>query len=157
MRNDSPTPERGEATLQIEEAHPGGRTLDTEALRALLTRAAAAEGVALHRLTVVLAGRERVLRLNREHLGHNYPTDVLAFPFAEEEGVVAGEVYVDLDTAAERHEEFGATPEQEARRYALHGLLHLAGYRDKTDAGRRQMRALEDRHLSAAASLDDDA
>ncbi|PSR00336.1 MAG: rRNA maturation RNase YbeY [Bacteroidetes bacterium QS_9_68_14] len=157
MRNGSYPPEREEATLRIEEAHPGGRTLDTEALRALLTRAAAGEDVTLRWLTVVLAGRERVLRLNREHLGHDYPTDVLAFPFAEKGSVVAGEVYVDLDTAAERHEEFGATPEQEARRYALHGLLHLAGYRDKTDAGRRRMRALEDRYLSAAASPDDDA
>lgn len=138
------------AKIAIEEAHPDGRTLDTAKLRALLTHAAGAEDVELRALTVVLAGRERVLRLNREYLDHDYPTDVLAFPFAEDEGAVEGEIYVDLDTAAERCAEFGTTPQQEARRYALHGLLHLAGYRDKTDAGRHEMRALEDRYLASA-------
>jgi len=137
-------------SVVIEEACPDGRALDADALRALLTRAAEAEGVALRALTVVLAGRELVLRLNREYLGHNYPTDVLAFPFSEEQGVVEGEIYVDLDTAAERCVEFDATPAQEARRYALHGLLHLAGHCDKTDEGRRRMRALENRYLSSA-------
>lgn len=142
--------EHADHEIVIEDAHPDERTLDAEALRALLARAIEAEGVDLRALTVVLAGRDLVLRLNREHLEHDYPTDVLAFPFAEEEGVVDGEIYVDLDTAAERNEEFGVTPEQEARRYALHGLLHLVGYRDKTEAGQREMRALEDRYLAAA-------
>ena len=139
--------------LVITEAHPE-RTTDTDALRALLTHAAEAEGAQLRQLTVVLGERELVLRLNREYLGHDYPTDVLAFPFSDEEGAgeegVEGEIYVDLDTAAERSAEFGATPAEEARRYALHGLLHLLGYRDKTDAGRRAMRACEDRYLAEA-------
>ncbi|PSQ79725.1 MAG: rRNA maturation RNase YbeY [Bacteroidetes bacterium QS_8_68_15] len=136
--------------IVVEEAHPDGRTpLDTEALSALLSRTIRTEGAELRALTVVLAGRDLVRHLNREHLGHDYPTDVLAFPFAEG-AAVDGEIYVDLDTAAERCAEFDATPEQEARRYALHGLLHLIGYRDKTEAGKRKMRALEDRYLEAA-------
>ena len=144
------TPAHPASEISIEETHPDGRTLDTEALRTLLRRTVESEGAELRRLTVVLAGRDLVLRLNRRHLDHDYPTDVLAFPFADEEGTVEGEIYVDLDTAAERCAEFDATPEAEARRYALHGLLHLLGYRDKTDAGREQMRTLEDRYLADA-------
>jgi rRNA maturation RNase YbeY len=135
--------------LAIEEAHDE-RTLDTQALRALLTQAIRAEGAVLRQLTVVLAGRSLVLDLNRRHLDHDFSTDVLAFPFTQEAGVVEGEVYVDLDTAAERCAEFDATPEAEAQRYALHGVLHLLGYRDKTDDGRAEMRTLEDRYLAAA-------
>lgn len=144
-------PSARSSEIVVEEAHPDGRTLDAKALRALLAQAARAEDAEVRRLTVVLAGRDRVRRLNREHLGHDYPTDVLAFPFTEEDGLVDGEIYVDLDTAAERCAEFDATPEAEARRYALHGLLHLIGYRDKTEAGQKNMRALEDRYLDAAS------
>lgn len=148
---ESSAPEGRDLTclLSFEVIHPHCG-VDTDALRALIIYALQAEEAQVRQLTVILAGRELVLRLNRQHLGHDYPTDVLAFPFSEEEGAVEGEIYVDLDTAAERCDEFGATPAEEARRYVLHGLLHLLGYRDKTEAGRRTMRTLEDRYLAAA-------
>ena len=49
---------------------------------------------------------------------------------------VDGEVYVDLDTAAERAPEFGVTMAHEALRYVAHGVLHLCGYDDATEADR---------------------
>jgi rRNA maturation RNase YbeY len=54
---------------------------------------------------------------------------------------------VDLDTAAERHDEFDTTFEREAFRYAVHGVLHLLGYDDASDAERTAMRETEDRYL----------
>ena len=54
---------------------------------------------------------------------------------------------MDLDTAAERAPEFGVPFEREALRYVVHGVLHLAGHDDATDAGRAAMRALEDVYL----------
>lgn len=135
--------------LQIELAHPT-RQLDVAALEALLRRAAEGEGFSIRYLGVVLTGHEEVHDLNRTYLGHDYETDVVSFPLDENavaQRVVDGEVYVDLDTAAERAVEFGATFEEEARRYALHGLLHLMGHDDATDADRAAMRRLEDRYL----------
>lgn len=136
--------------LQIEAAHPE-RRLDVGALEALLRRAAEAEGFEIRYLGIVLTGHHEVRQLNRAYLGHDEETDVLAFPLdeaASAERAIDGEVYVDLDTAAERAPEFGATFEEEARRYALHGLLHLMGHDDATEAGRAAMRRLEDRHLA---------
>ena len=138
--------------LVFEKVHPDC-FVNTEALRALLTTAIEAEEAELRGLTVILAGRDLVLQLNRQYLDHDYPTDVLAFPFTDEANVVDGEIYVDLDTAAERCEEFGTTPEAEARRYVLHGLLHLLGYRDKTESDRREMRTLEDRYLDNPSDI----
>ena len=63
---------------------------------------------------------------------------------------VRGEIYVDLDTAAERAPEFETTFEEEAARYLVHGLLHLMGYDDRDEEGQRQMRELEDRYLPSA-------
>lgn len=93
-----------------------------------------------------------MLHLNREYLDHDYHTDVLAFDLSgSEPDVVEGEVYVDLDTAQERHDEFDATFETEAYRYAVHGTLHLIGYDDADDADAATMRTLEDHYLDALA------
>jgi rRNA maturation RNase YbeY len=140
------------AAIDISQAHPE-RSLDEAALARLLRHVADAEGFALRSLGVVLADHETVHRLNREYLAHDYVTDVLSFSLDEEataDRVIDGEVYVDLDTAAERAPEFGTTFEDEARRYVVHGLLHLMGYDDATDAERAAMRRLEDHYLSGS-------
>ena len=135
-------------------------TVDTEALASLIEQVVEAEGGDLRYVGVILTGHETVRSLNRQYLDHDYNTDVLAFSLAdpaprssdddaegESRSVVEGEVYVDLDTAAERHDEFDATFEEEVRRYVVHGTLHLLGYDDTTESGNREMRRLEDAYL----------
>lgn len=138
------------AGLEITVAHDE-RAVDAEALRERIETVVAGEDATLRACSVVLADHELVLQLNREHLEHDYLTDVLSFPLndPEETGVVDGEIYVDLDTAAERHEEFGVSFEDEVHRYVIHGLLHLLGYDDHTERERDEMRQLEDRYLAA--------
>ncbi len=135
-------------SVEIAQAHPS-RRLDAARLRRLIRHVAQAEGCRLHALSLVLADHATVRDLNRTYLGHDYLTDVLSFPMNDAPDVIEGEVYVDLDTAAERHAEFGASFEEEACRYVIHGLLHLAGHDDATPEERAAMRALENRYLAA--------
>ncbi len=144
------TPEPG--GLEVHHAHDG-RQLSEAAVRAVVAAVCAGEGVRVRSLGVVLADRALVRDLNRQWLGHDYETDVVSFALDEDapaRGEVDGEVYVDLDTAAERAPEFATTFQREALRYVAHGVLHLAGHDDATDAERAAMRALEDRYLAAA-------
>lgn len=134
-------------TLLIEHAHPTLR-LDEAALRRLVRCVLAAEARPLAYLGIILADHDTVLTLNQTYLAHDYLTDVLSFPLGDEDETVDGEVYVDLDTAAERHADYATTFEDEAHRYVIHGLLHLLGYDDATDAGRAAMRRLEDHYLA---------
>ena len=135
--------------LEIEHTHPRLR-LDEAALRHLVQCVLTAEDRPLVYLGIILADHETVLELNRTYLAHDYLTDVLSFPLGDDEDdAVDGEVYVDLDTAAEQHEAYAVSFEEEARRYVVHGLLHLLGYDDATDDGRTAMRRLEDRYLAA--------
>ncbi|MDX1545847.1 MAG: rRNA maturation RNase YbeY [Rhodothermales bacterium] len=143
-----PAPPPSEPTLVIEQIHPSHQ-LDEALLERLVDAVVDGEGATLRYLGLILADHATVLDLNRAYLEHDYLTDVLSFPLDDAPGILDGEVYVDLDTAAERHAEFGATFEQEACRYVVHGLLHLLGHDDATPAGRRRMRALEDRYLHA--------
>lgn len=135
-------------SVLIEHDHPA-LYVDEATLRTLIHRIADAESRALGTVSIVLTDHDTVLTLNRDYLGHDYVTDVLAFDLsAEDASHVEGEIYVDLDTAAERHEDFGVSFEDEARRYVVHGMLHLMGYDDSDDSQQAEMRRLEDRFLA---------
>jgi probable rRNA maturation factor len=139
-----------QAGIQIELDHPA-RAVDTARLARVLERVVAYHGFEVEYLGIILSDSETVHELNRTFLDHDYPTDVISFPLDDDalaRKVVDGEVYVDLDTAAERAPEFGTDFEAEVTRYAIHGLLHLLGHDDATDEQRQQMRQLEDRFLS---------
>lgn len=138
-----------EATgIFVEIRHPSLK-VPLDRCRRLLEHVVAEEGVDLGRITVILADHTTVLELNRRFLDHDFHTDVLAFDYAEEGGPSEGDIIVDLDTALERCHEFDSEFEDEALRYAIHGLLHIMGYSDKTRSDRKRMRALEDRYLDA--------
>lgn len=81
----------------------------------------------------------RMAELNREHLRHRGPTDILTFEY----GAGVAEIVISLDTArreAECHQQsFGA----ELTLYLAHGILHLAGLNDKTPHQCRRMRREE--------------
>lgn len=136
------------AAVLVEHDHPRLR-VDAQAVRALVRQIVDAEGYVLGTVSVVLTDHDTVLALNRDYLGHDYHTDVLSFNLSEDAARVDGEIYVDLDTAAERHAEFEASFEEEARRYVAHGALHLVGYDDATPEARATMRRLEDQFLAA--------
>ncbi len=142
-------------SLSIEHDHPS-RHLDDDGLREGIHHVLTAEGARFVHLSVVLTDHKTVRRLNRLYLDHDYNTDVLSFslqtpptadPSRSDKTAVEGEVYVDLDTAAERHEEFDTSFEREAHRYVIHGLLHLLGYDDATESGQETMRQKEDQYL----------
>ena len=104
----------------------------------------------LRELSVALVGDTRMARLHQQFMGVGGPTDVLTFPLDEDERgrVLSGEVVVCVPEAARRARELGTSVERELLLYALHGLLHLCGYDDRTAAGYRRMHRTEDKILT---------
>lgn len=96
-------------------------------------------------LSVVFADHDTVHALNKEWLEHDWNTDVISFLL--EEDPIEGEIYIDVETAAERHQEFGTSLKNELERYAIHGMLHLCGHDDASEEQRAAMRSLENRYL----------
>lgn len=99
-------------------------------------------------LTVTLLGARPMARLNRRFLDHVGPTDVLAFDYRDddlEDGDTAAEIFVCPRVAVDNAQRFGTTVSSEIVLYGVHGLLHLAGGRDKAAPERRQMRHREQR------------
>lgn len=88
--------------------------------------------------------------LNREHLQHDYATDVLSFVLERTESSIDGEVIVSCDTATKNAPEYGWGPQEELLLYFIHGCLHLVGYDDHNDEDRAAMRSGEAKYLAFA-------
>ena len=109
-----------------------------EELRRVLLKAMEVEGVR-GEVSVLICGDRMIRRLNREYRGVDRVTDVLAFPLRDEfPGTkdFLGEIIISLPRARRQAE---GTLEDELRILIVHGFLHLIGYEDGTEEGRREM------------------
>jgi probable rRNA maturation factor len=100
----------------------------------------------------VVDGRE-MARLNRRFTGRRGQTDVLAFPLADglsPAALMVGEVVVNASVATREARRRGAEPIHELTLYALHGVLHLAGYDDHNPRDRSAMYSREEEILRRA-------
>ena len=105
---------------------------------------------ALQDLSLALVGVRRMAALHERFMGIPGPTDVLTFPLEHDDAghVTSGEVVVCVPEARRQAKARGIPVERELLLYALHGLLHLCGYDDRTDASFATMHRTEDRILT---------
>ena len=78
------------------------------------------------------------------------PTDVLTFPLDEDAhgDAITGEVYICVPEARRQSKIRRSDIKIELLLYAIHGMLHLLGYDDRTARAYREMHLLEDRILT---------
>lgn len=109
------------------------------------------EGKEADAITVIFCTDDYLLEINRKYLSHDYYTDIITFDYSEDlpvEGVVAGDLFISIDTVARNAFEYRVRFKQELHRVIIHGVLHLVGYKDKSAAEAVQMRAKEDYYLA---------
>ncbi len=101
-------------------------------------------------LSVAIVDDAAMTALHERFLGIAGPTDVLTFELEHDESghVAEGEVVICLNEA-ERQAEGSRETRDELLLYAVHGLLHLSGFDDRTDEGHAAMHAKEDELLVA--------
>ncbi|WP_428938258.1 rRNA maturation RNase YbeY [Fontivita pretiosa] len=101
---------------------------------------------ALRELSIVLVNDQQMSRLHRQFMSISGPTDVLTFPmeFDAAGRAVSGEIVICVPQARRSAAEHGNNVRDELLLYALHGLLHLCGWDDRTDRQYRRMHRMED-------------
>ncbi len=113
-------------------------------------------------VTLVITDDQAIQGLNRDFLGRDAPTDVLAFsaqqdggPFvaAPEAGGYLGDVIVSYPRAVVQAGEQGHPVEQELNLLVVHGLLHLLGYDHASEEERALMWARQETILTALSSI----
>ncbi len=125
-------------------------------------------------LTVLVRGDEGLRALNRDYRGKDAATDVLSFPAQDEPLVDApaderwqdyttsevrfvtapglplqlGDVAISYPTVLRQAAEAGHSPLHEFAFLLAHGILHLIGFDDQTEAGYQRMVTLQNAALS---------
>ena len=136
--------------------------IDEYELERAILHALQEENVAGAVLSISVVDNETIHRLNREHLQHDYPTDVISFqldwhcpdddelteppltPTGRSKGaMIEGDIIVSAEYAAEMAARVHWSVMNELTLYTVHGLLHICGYDDLTDTEKEIMRSRE--------------
>lgn len=150
-------------TVVIESEAAERAALDAGWLARLLGFAIRSEGAPAGAVTLLVTDDTGIQALHRDYLNDDTPTDVLAFAVAGTEafplepgyGNYLGDIAVSWDTAARQGPDAGMAVEQEVAFLALHGLLHLLGANDATDADRAAMHERQHALLRAFLASDE--
>lgn len=94
-------------------------------------------------INYIFCDDDYLLQINLQYLQHDTLTDIITFDYVEEK-LLSGDIYVSIDRVRENASIFGVSFENELHRVLAHGVLHLMGYKDKTDKDAKQMRKMEE-------------
>jgi len=100
----------------------------------------------LRELSLALVGDRKMADLHQQFMNIPGPTDVLTFELDHDEQgrAVAGEVILCVPYATRQAKKTGVPVRNELLLYAIHGMLHLCGFDDRTQRDFAQMHQRED-------------
>lgn len=96
-------------------------------------------------VNIILTHDEKLRALNKEFRNKDKTTDVLSFPWHDEDFL--GEIYISEPQVRRQAPRFDNTFENELKRMFIHGLLHLCGYDHMEAKERKEMRNREEEIL----------
>lgn len=102
----------------------------------------------LESLTYIFCSDEYLLAVNKEHLNHDYYTDIITFDNSEESNTIESDIFISIDRVKENAQTETSDFLTELHRVMIHGVLHLLGFNDKDESQQKAMREKEDACLS---------
>ena len=109
-----------------------------------LNQLAAEEGFRIKELNYVFCSDEYLYQMNVDYLQHDTYTDIITFDNSEKPSEIEGDIFISLDRVTENAQTHEQNEETELTRVLSHGLLHLMGYKDKTNQAASLMRSKEE-------------
>ncbi len=98
-------------------------------------------------ISFIFCSNDYLLSINKEYLNHHYYTDVITFDYVEDD-LISGDIFISTEMVEENAQEFNVSFQNELNRVMIHGVLHLIGYKDKTESEKKLMTKKEDQYLS---------
>ena len=98
-------------------------------------------------ITYVFCDDDYLLKINQDYLKHDYYTDIITFDYVKGK-TISADIFVSLPRILENTQLHSKDFKNEFHRVLAHGILHLCGYKDKTQEEILLMREKEDFYLS---------
>lgn len=105
------------------------------------------ESKKLGEINYILCDDAYLLKVNQDYLQHDYYTDIITFDKVRGTTINA-DIFVSLQRVSDNATTLSRDYQEELRRVLAHGILHLIGYKDKSEAEEQLMRSKEDHYLA---------
>lgn len=92
-------------------------------------------------------------KINLEHLNHDNYTDIITFPYSDSD-IIEGDIYISIERVEENAKAYKVPFSKELHRVMAHGILHLCGYKDKTNNEKAIMRKKEDWCINLLSTIE---
>ena len=102
-------------------------------------------------INYIFCDDDYILKVNQDYLDHDYYTDIITFDYVKGK-TISGDIFVSLPRISDNAKTLVRDFNSEFHRVLAHGILHLMGYKDKTEEEITVMRQKEDFYLNVFAN-----
>lgn len=104
------------------------------------------EGAIAGTITYLLIDDKEMVVYNQQFLQHDTLTDVITFE-NKDGNKISGDIVISTERIYENAEKYKVVFTEELYRVMAHGLLHLLGYKDKSNKEAKEIRKKENYYL----------
>ena len=105
------------------------------------------EGKKPGNINYIFSDDEYILKVNQDYLQHDYYTDIITFDYVKGK-TISGDIFVSLQRISDNASTLSKDFDSELKRVLAHGVLHLCGYKDKSEEDEKEMRRKEDYYIN---------
>lgn len=100
----------------------------------------------LGEVNFVFCSDEYLHKMNVEYLQHDTLTDIITFDYCDG-NTVSGDLFISIDRVKDNASDLKIKLTDELHRVMIHGVLHLIGFKDKSQQDAATMRSQEEKSL----------
>ncbi len=89
-------------------------------------------------INYIFCNDDYLLDLNKQFLDHDTLTDIITFDNTLG-SLLGADIFISTERVADNAKDFKVSFDEELRRVLVHGVLHLCGYKDKSDSDQELM------------------
>lgn len=105
------------------------------------------ESYVLNEINYIFCDDEYLHNINVQYLNHDTYTDIITFDNTTNKSILS-DIFISVERVKDNAKSFDVTFKNELARVIIHGVLHLCGYKDKTDEEVTLMRSKEDFYIN---------
>lgn len=100
----------------------------------------------LGEINFVFCSDDYLYKMNVDYLQHDTLTDIITFDYCEE-NTISGDLFISIDRVKDNAAHLKIKLVDELHRVMIHGVLHLIGFKDKSQQDAATMRSQEEKSL----------